>query len=166
MKTIIDLNDLMIDQLNELYNGNKQLLESIQNIKSSVTDSALTDIVQQDIRATDEQIMHIKRAFDMLYVKQKKGAAHVFEALIDRLNDLIRVSADPEVKDAAIVTALQHIHHYKIAGYGAICTYAKMLDLYPLASLIHQNLEQEKMMDKRLAIRAEEVINRKAQFET
>ncbi len=153
----------MIEQLQELYTGNKMLLKSMKKVRKHVTDSTLLEIVEQGITNTDEQIMHIKRAFDMLYVKQKKGDADVFDALIFRLNDLVKISADPEVMDAAIVTALQHINHYKIAGYGAICTYAKMLDQHPLAALIHQNLDQEKTADKRLAIRAEEVVNRKAQ---
>ncbi|MEM6816164.1 MAG: DUF892 family protein [Bacteroidota bacterium] len=164
MKTIIDLNDLMIDQLNEMYNGNKLLLESIARIKSNVSDLSLLNMVQDDINSIEEQILHIKRAFDMVYMKQHKKKAYVFVALVERLNHLIKVSSDAEIKDAAIVIALQHINHYKIASFGAICTYAKMLDLYPIASLIHQSLEQEKMMDKRLAIRAEEVINRKAQI--
>ena len=76
------------------------------------------------------------------------------------------MSADPEVMDAAIITALQHVNHYKIASYGAICTYANMLGMYPLAAAIHENLEEEKQMDRKLIIIAEEVVNRKAQVIT
>ncbi len=164
MKKIIDLSDLMVDQLNELYNGNKLLLASLSSIQSSIHDATLADMVNNEVESIEGQIMHLKRAFDMIYVQQRKTTAYVFEALVQRLTDLIRQSADAEIKDAAIVTALQHSNHYKIAGYGAVCTYAKMLDLFPLASLIHQSLEQEKMMDKKLAMRAEEVINKKAQI--
>lgn len=164
MKKLIDLNDLMVDQLNELYNGNKLLLKSLSDVELSITDKTLKNVVLEEVKSLKGQIQYLKRAFDMIYVHQTKNTAYVFDALVQRLKDLIRNSADSEVKDAAIVTALQHINHYKVAGYGAICTYAKMLDLYPLASLIHQNLEQEKKMDKQLAMRAEEVINQKAQI--
>ena len=154
----------IVEQLQELYNGEKQLVKALQKIKTNITEPKLLEAVEKHIATNEDQIMRLKRAFDILYVKQKKKEAEVIEALISRLKSLVKMSADPEVMDAAIITAIQHVNHYEIASYGAICTYANMLGQYPLGAIIHENLEEEKNMDKKLAIIAEEVVNRKAQM--
>ncbi len=161
---IFDLTDLMIEQLQELYNGEKQLVKALNKIKTNITEPELLNAVDKHLASNEDQIMRLKRAFDILYVKQRKREAETIEALIRRIKSLVKMSADPEVMDAAIITALQHINHYKIASYGAICTYANMLGQYPMASIIHENLEEEKNMDRKLAMIAEEVVNRKAQI--
>ncbi|MEL7006520.1 MAG: DUF892 family protein, partial [Bacteroidota bacterium] len=110
----------------------------------------------------DGQLLRLKRTFNLLYTSKQPVGCRAIEIMIDEANDLIKRSADRQVMDAAIVTAMQHILHYQIAGYGAICTYAKMNKLYPVAELMHQNLEEEKRFDRKLAILAEESVNPKA----
>jgi len=162
MKKIVNLNDLMIEQLAAMYQGEILLCKGLKEIINHITDRELKELVNHYIEENDGQLLRIKRTFNFLYTSKRGEDCKAIEIMIDEARDLIKRSADPQVKDAAIVTAMQHILHYQIAGYGAICTYAKMNNLYPVAELMHQNLEEEKRFDRKLAILAEESVNPKA----
>ena len=58
--------------------------------------------------------------------------------------------------------ALQHIIHYKIAGYGSATSYANNLGLLDEAAILHTCLNAEKEFDRKLANLAESVINLRA----
>jgi ferritin-like metal-binding protein YciE len=85
--------------------------------------------------------------------------------MINEIWKLMKRSTTPEVKDAAIITAIQHIHHYDIAGYGSLSAYAKSLGLYESAHILHDMLEEEKEIDISLKFMALENINMKANKE-
>jgi ferritin-like metal-binding protein YciE len=93
----------------------------------------------------------------MLFLLKRGEKCEAMEAMRKEAKDLMIRSMDAKVMDAGIITALQHIIHYQIAGYGAICNYANMLSLQPIAQLMHENLEEEKNIDRKLAHLAEEV---------
>lgn len=163
MKKIVNLNDLMIEQLAAMYQGELLLGKNLKEMTTHITDRNLKDLLLNYKEQNNEQLLRIKRTFNFLFTSKRGEHCKAIEIMIDEARDLIKRSADPQVRDAAIVTAMQHILHYQIAGYGAICTYAKTDKLYSVAELMHQNLEEEKKFDRKLAIIAEESINLKAQ---
>lgn len=162
MKAIIDLNDLMVEQLRGLYFAEKQVKNFLTKIYPQTTQSDLGRIVRDYMKDNEDQILKLKRVFNDLYVQKRGETCTAMEALIKESKGLVKRSQDPAVLDAVIITVLQHLIHYKIAGYGAVCTYAKMLGLPTVADLLHPNLEIEKKTDRKLAILAEEVINGRA----
>ena len=48
------------------------------------------------------------------------------EGLIAEGEELLKERADPQVKDAGLISAAQRVEHYEIAGYGTALTYAGM----------------------------------------
>ena len=72
--------------------------------------------------------MHkLEKAFDKVNESPDGEICEPLKGLIKETNNLIERSADPEVLDAGLITSIQHIKHYEIAGYGAACTYAESL---------------------------------------
>ena len=58
--------------------------------------------------------------------------------------------AEPEVMDAGLIGAAQHVEHYEIAGYGCARTYAELLGHANLANLLQKTLDEEKATDQKL----------------
>lgn len=71
---------------------------------------------------------------------------------------------NPEVCDAAIITSLQHINHYEIAGYGTAISYAKQLNRHDIGELLWETLREEKASDMGLSEIAESQINPDARW--
>lgn len=162
MKKLDDLGDLMIEQLRDLYHGEKELDKLLPKMVKSASEPALKKIIGDYLKENEGQVMRLRQSFELLYVRKRGETCEAINAMVIEANDLMKRSVDNEVMDAGLITALQHIIHYEIAGYGAVCTYAQMLGSRTVAEIIHKNLEEEKKADRKLAILAEEVVNQRA----
>ena len=69
---------------------------------------------------------------------------------------------DPQVRDAAMISAAQAIEHYEITRYGSLIAYATELGRSDCAGVLRQTLEEEKAADKKLTAIAEGRVNRQA----
>jgi ferritin-like metal-binding protein YciE len=84
------------------------------------------------------------------------------QAFIEDSNEKINSCADPEVKDACLLSCIQAINHYKISIYGTAAAFANELDMENFASFFHESEVNEKQIDDRLSQLAEHEINLKA----
>ena len=64
--------------------------------------------------------------------------------------------------DAALIAAAQAVEHYEMTRYGTLIAWAKQLGRTDCATLLQQNLDEEKAADKKLTSIAESKVNRKA----
>jgi ferritin-like metal-binding protein YciE len=66
------------------------------------------------------------------------------------------------VLDAALIAAALAVEHYEITRYGTLIAWAKQLGRPDCASVLQQNLEEEKTTDAKLTSLAERNENVKA----
>jgi ferritin-like metal-binding protein YciE len=66
------------------------------------------------------------------------------------------------VLDAALIAAAQAVEHYEITRYGTLVAWAKKLGREDCASVLQQNLDEEKATDQKLNGLALKSINQKA----
>lgn len=68
--------------------------------------------------------------------------------LLEEAEEIIESFSDqPEVLDAALISAAQKVEHYEIASYGCLVTYAKLMQHTEAQELLRQTLEEEKQTD-------------------
>jgi ferritin-like metal-binding protein YciE len=79
------------------------------------------------------------------------------EGLIKEGEEMIKKDGEPEVRDAAIISAAQRVEHYEMAGYGTVRTYARLLGHNNWAQLLQQTLDEEKEADSILNGLAERI---------
>ena len=72
------------------------------------------------------------------------------EGLLEEGKEWMEEDAEPEVMDAGLIAAAQHVEHYEIAGYGCVRTYAELLGFTNAAKLLQQTLDEEKQTDEKL----------------
>ena len=61
-----------------------------------------------------------------------------------------------------LVASAQAVEHYEITRYGTLIAWAKQLGRDDCASVLQQNLDEEKATDKKLTAMAESKVNQKA----
>jgi ferritin-like metal-binding protein YciE len=81
------------------------------------------------------------------------------EGVLEDGKELLKQDAEPEVLDAGLIAAAQHVEHYEIAGYGVCRTYAKLLGDNQTAYLLQTTLNEEELTDRKLTKLAESSIN-------
>jgi hypothetical protein len=74
-------------------------------------------------------------------------------------HEIMTEGSDPDVLDAALISAKQRVEHYEIAGYGCARTYAEALGRDDDAKLLQCTVDEEGETDKTLTDIAESVVN-------
>jgi ferritin-like metal-binding protein YciE len=69
---------------------------------------------------------------------------------------------DRTVLDAALIAAAQAVEHYEITRYGSLIAWARKLGRDDSASVLQENLDEEKATDKKLNDMALNNINQRA----
>ena len=82
--------------------------------------------------------------------------------LLEEGSELLKEDGEPNVKDAALISAAQRVEHYEMAGYGTARTLAKMLGYKDVAKILQTTLDEEGAADKKLTRIAEKEIEVKA----
>jgi ferritin-like metal-binding protein YciE len=84
------------------------------------------------------------------------------DGIIDEAEEISGDIADKDVLDAALLASAQAVEHYEITRYGTLIAWARMLGRPDCASVLEQNIVEEKAADKKLTAIAESRVNRKA----
>jgi ferritin-like metal-binding protein YciE len=79
--------------------------------------------------------------------------------IIEEGQVLAQARGKPEVRDAALIAAAQHVEHYEMASYGTLRSFAERLGQPQVAHLLQQTLDEEKMTDEQLTQLAERAVN-------
>ena len=72
------------------------------------------------------------------------------KGLIAEGEEMMKAKSEPEVLDAALITAAQRVEHYEIACYGTARTYADVLGQEDYSRLLQETLNEEKQTDQLL----------------
>jgi len=157
------LQDLMVDQLKDLYNAEGQLIKALPRMAKAASNPQLQQAFTTHLEQTKGHVERLEQVFESLGQSAKGKTCKAMKGLIEEGKEMMGEDAEPEVMDAGLIAAAQRIEHYEMAGYGCVRTYAQMLGNKEAAKLLQQTLDEEGKTDKLLTDLAEKVINLEAQ---
>ena len=162
MKKIENLNDLFIEQGHELFDIFNQEQKDLISIQKQASSRELKRVIDRQLAGVNYQV----RRMEEILVKVEAGPSgeksECCRAIFKQTRDLIKRSLDNEVRDASIISSLQMLNHYKIAGLGSMAAYARELGQHDIATFFHETLSEENAIDRELSNLAEHGINKKA----
>ncbi|HZT90831.1 MAG TPA: ferritin-like domain-containing protein [Gaiellaceae bacterium] len=144
------LNDLFVEQLQDLYSAETQLVEALPKMASAASHEELRDAFEQHLAETREHVTRLERIFDELGKSPGGETCEGMRGLIKEGEEILEMQGDPAVIDAALIAAAQRVEHYEIAGYGTVKTLAGHLDLGEAKSVLDDTLDEEAKADKLL----------------
>ncbi len=162
MSKLRTLQDLMIDELRDLYHAEKQITQALPKMIAAANDSQLKQGFQTHLQETQGQIKRLEQVFQLLEIPVKAKVCHAMLGILEEGKAMIEEDAEPDVKDAGLIASAQRVEHYEIAGYGTVRTFAQELGYNDVAKLLQQTLDEEKATDVKLTILAEKRINQAA----
>ena len=126
------------------------------------TDQALRNGFETHLAETNGQIVRLEKVFQMHGVEAKGVDCPAIDGILDKSSEVAGDVDDKSVLDAALIAAAQAVEHYEITRYGTLIAWAKMLGRDDCASVLQQNLDEEKATDSKLTTMAQRNVNRKA----
>lgn len=161
---IYDLYDLMLEQIRDLYDGELQQIKFLESQSEIAESFELNELLTFHLKETKRHAQRIKEVFEIL--NEDPGGEHCdgIKGLIKESEKLANRCVNEEVRDAALITAVQHINHYEMAGYGTAIAYAKTLERHDIAELLLETLREEKRADMGLSDLATNQVNPDAKW--
>lgn len=153
------LQKLYIEQLQDAYSAEEQILEALPRMMEQTKHAELKRAFQQHYQQTEQQVQRLERIFEDLGEKPGEKKCKGMEGLLEEGDEAIKEFKDSDVLDAALISAAQTVEHYEMARYGCARTYAHMLGLNEHAELLQRTLDEEGDTDHKLTELAETVVN-------
>ena len=153
------LRDLYLDELKDVYNAEKQLVTALPKMAKRASHEELRSAFEDHLAVTQEQVRRLETIFDDMGKPARGKKCLGMEGLIAEGKEMMEEDMEPEVLDAALISAAQRVEHYEIAAYGTLRTYARQLGYDNHAQLLQQSLDEEGEADKLLTQIAESTVN-------
>ena len=161
-KPIKTLDDLFVHMLQDIYYAENQITKSLPKMIAKATDPQLKQGFETHLQETQNQIKRLEQVFQMHGQPVKGVTCAAMDGIIEEAQEIMGDADDDEVRDAAMLAAAQAVEHYEITRYGTLIAYAQQLGRADCASVLQQNLDEEKATDRKLTALAESKVNRKA----
>ncbi|MCI0708835.1 MAG: ferritin-like domain-containing protein [Chloroflexi bacterium] len=158
-----NLRDLYVEQLRDIYDAEKQLVDALPKMVEAASSTRLQQTFNNHLDQTKQHIQRLEEVFTRMDLDPTGKTCEGMKGLIKEDEQIIKKRSDADVKDAALISAAQHIEHYEIASYGTICTYAEQLNETETLNTLRKTLAEEKNTDRTLSELAEEQINLRAE---
>ena len=161
-KDIASLDDLFVHQLQDIYYAEKQITKALPTMIEKATSAQLKQGFEKHLGETQNHIKRLEQVFQMHGHSPKGVDCPAIDGIIEEADEVAGDVADKEVLDAALIASAQAVEHYEITRYGTMIAWAKQLGRQDCASVLEQNLNEEKATDRKLTALAESAVNRKA----
>jgi len=161
-KPIKTLDDLFVHTLQDIYYAEQQITKALPKMIAKVTDPQLKQAFQSHLAETRNHVSRVEQVFEMHGESLKAVTCPAIDGIISEANEIMGDASDPEVLDAAALASAQAAEHYEITRYGTLAAWARQLGRNDCASVLEQNLNEEKAADQKLTAIAEARVNRVA----
>jgi ferritin-like metal-binding protein YciE len=151
------MEELLIDELKDLYSAEKQIVRSLPKLAKAVTSPDLKQALLDHLEETKGQVSRLEQ-IGQLVGKRMTGKSCVgMKGVLEEGSEVLEDTDKGPVRDAALISAAQRVEHYEMAGYGSAREFAKMLGMKDVAQLLDETLAEETAADKKLSAIAKQV---------
>ena len=161
MKLIVektpDLQSLYEKMLRLLLSAEEMTAVKLSFLVDSATDPELRQALAEQEQQTEAHAARLKDILGRTTDEADPLKCKVIYALFDEADDLLKGASQEGVRNALIITAAQRIEHYKIAAYGAVRQYARVLGCDDDARILDKTMQEEKQSDRQLTSMAERI---------
>jgi ferritin-like metal-binding protein YciE len=161
-KPIKTLDDLFVHTLQDIYYAENQIVKNLPAMIKKASNPQLKSGFEQHLAETENQVTRLEQVFQMIGQPVKGVTCEAMKGILEEAKEIISDCKEPEVCDAAMLSAAQAVEHYEITRYGTLIGWAKQLGQTECISLLNATLEEEKATDKKLTRLAESQVNRHA----
>ncbi len=159
-RSVDSLDALLVHALDELYQGEQQLVPALRRMARQASDPELKQAFERHALETAAHVERLHRVFRAVGRQPaRRGTAEGLTGIIADADNLLERKVDPDVRDAWLIATAQRIEHVEMSAYGTARTYAEMLAFDQAAHLLQETLEEERATDEKLTRLARSFVN-------
>ena len=159
MAEMDSLRKLYVDGIKDLYSAENQILKGLPRMIKAASNPELKRAFTRHEAQTRKQVKRLEQIAKELGEKPTGKKCVGMEGIIRESRELLAEKPEPNVLDAGLIAAAQHVEHYEMAGYGTCRTWARMLNYPKQQALLQTTLDEEQATDILLTELAERQVN-------
>jgi ferritin-like metal-binding protein YciE len=162
MAKVETMDELLLDEIRDLYDAEKQLTKALPKMAKASTSSQLRSAFEEHLNQTEGHVTRLEQVFESLGEKASGKKCEAMHGLIKEGDEIAGETEESSVRDAGLIMAAQKVEHYEISAYGSARAHAQMLGKNDIATLLEKTLQEERQADQKLNDIAESMINESA----
>jgi ferritin-like metal-binding protein YciE len=147
------LREAFIETLKDTYDAENQIIKALPKVIKNVENDELKRALESHLEETQGHAKRLEQVFEIFDQSPKRKKCNGMAGLIIEGQEVL----DEEEGEAALILALQKVEHYEIAAYGALVSWANILEESEAANILKETLAEEKHADEKLNEIAEEI---------
>ena len=156
------LHDAFIEELRDTYDAEKQLIKALPKLAKAAASTDLRAAFETHLEETRGHVERLEQVFESLDEKPRGKHCEGIAGIIEEGKSIMEEDFDETTMDACLIAAGQRAEHYEMAAYGTLVAWAQAMGHDEAASLLQQNLDEEKAADRKLSAIAEGGVNQEA----
>jgi ferritin-like metal-binding protein YciE len=157
MSSVNSLQELLLDEVKDLYDAEKQLVKALPKMARAATNADLKQGFTSHLVETQNHVARLEQVFERLGVSAKGKTCKAMKGLVEEGSEAIDLDAPDAIRDACLIGAAQRVEHYEIAAYGTVRALAETVGETEVVDLLQETLGEEKHTDEILTSLAQTV---------
>lgn len=144
------LEKLLVEELRDLYDAEKQLVKATAKMAKAAKNPELKQAFQHHNEQTRGQVGRLEQMFEVLGRKARSKPCKGMKGLVEEGQEVMEEELEDDAHDLAIIGAGQRVEHYEIAAYNGARSMAAQLRLKEVVTLLQESLDEENQTEKLL----------------
>ena len=106
------IQDLLLEELSDVYSAERQILEALPKLIEAASSQELKAALSEHLKETEGQVSRLDRAFQTLGAQPQDKQCEAMKGLVKEADELLQEGLAPEVLDVALIAAAQKVEHY------------------------------------------------------
>lgn len=145
--SLATLNDVFVEQIEDLYSAETQLVEALPKVAAAADDTRLRRALEHHLEQTRTHVQRLGDIFSEAGISTSSETCKGMAGLLAEGEEIVKTPGAGPAKDAAIIAAAQRVEHYEIAAYGTARTLADELGYDDAKSMLSKTLDEEAAAD-------------------
>jgi ferritin-like metal-binding protein YciE len=145
------LEQLLIEDLQDLFDAEKQLVRAIPKMAKAVSDKELAAALRDHLEVTKGQVQRLERIFESMDMRAKSKPCKGMKGIVEEGQEQEEEDREEGLMDSAIASAARKVEHYEMVGYESARSLAQQLGMREAAEMLDETLREEMQADKQLA---------------
>jgi ferritin-like metal-binding protein YciE len=150
-KKMEGMQQLLVDELQDLYDAEKQLVRALPKMAKSASNEELESAFRQHLEVTRGQVQRLEQIFESMDMRAKSKPCKAMKGLVEEAQEMIGEQDEEMVLDTGLIGCGRKVEHYEMAGYESARALAQQLGMRDAAQLLQETMREEMEADRLLA---------------
>ncbi len=151
--------DLMMNELKQIYSAEKQLSRALPKLQKHVSSQRLRQMLDRRREQGSEALEQLDEVFEEMQTRAGRAKNLAAEGLLEDMMQHLEEIEDEEMLDAVLLSSMQKLEHYCIAAWGTVASMGRLMGQRSAVQAMERLLAEGKRFDGELSMLAEREIN-------